>query len=99
MNRIVINRHRKGKNDPSAYWEARFDPPKETNSPCEIRIRVYDEAGMNTFYREEVGRRGAFAVATDDWIPFPLNALFDEERLLYDAIRVRSSSSSGVSSP
>jgi hypothetical protein len=81
------------------YWEARFDPPlKPRHSPCEVRVRVYDEAGMDTFYREEEGQRGMYAVATDDWTPFHLDMLDDEERVLYDAILGRTRSNpSGAS--
>jgi hypothetical protein len=72
----------------SAYWEARFDPPKmPEHSACEVRVRIYDSVGLDTFYREEEGRDGAYAVASDAWCPFELFMLDQDERALYEAIR------------
>ena len=88
------------RNAAEGYWEARFDPPLSTRySPCEVRVRVYDEAGTGTFYREEEGTRGMYAVATDDWIPFHLDMLDDDEKALYQAILERFTSPSGASTP
>lgn len=83
---IVVERHDKGEYDPSAYWEGRFDPPKQSEySACETRIRVYDEAGWDTFYVEEEERRGPFAKASNCWIPFDISVLDEEYRALYEA--------------
>jgi hypothetical protein len=66
------------------YWEARFDPPKG-HDEGDFVIRVYD-AMPGCPYRPEFERRGAYTEESGNWIPFHVEALWDEERELFQAI-------------
>ncbi len=41
------------------FWQARYKPKKfRESSPCEVRVRVYPEVGLDAPYLQEDERRG-----------------------------------------